>query len=94
MVEFGQGFGWMNAPTKEFERLMILGRILHPAHPMMDWMVGNCQFAVDAEGRVKLVKADGKKKGPGKLPKLPEKPGAKDSREAAVEALRAWSRRR
>jgi pSer/pThr/pTyr-binding forkhead associated (FHA) protein len=34
------------------------------------------------------------KSGPGKLPKLPEKPGAKDSREAAVEALRAWSRRR
>jgi pSer/pThr/pTyr-binding forkhead associated (FHA) protein len=34
------------------------------------------------------------KSGPGKLPKLPDKPGAKDSREAAVEALRAWSRRR
>jgi pSer/pThr/pTyr-binding forkhead associated (FHA) protein len=34
------------------------------------------------------------KPGPGKLPKLPEKPGTKDSREAAVEALRAWSRRR
>lgn len=34
------------------------------------------------------------KHGPGKLPKLPEKPGTKDSREAAVEALRAWSRRR
>jgi len=34
------------------------------------------------------------KPGPGKLPKLPEKAGTKDSREAAVEALRAWSRRR
>jgi pSer/pThr/pTyr-binding forkhead associated (FHA) protein len=34
------------------------------------------------------------KTAPGKLPKLPEKPGSKDSREAAVEALRAWSRRR
>jgi pSer/pThr/pTyr-binding forkhead associated (FHA) protein len=34
------------------------------------------------------------KKGPGKLPKLPPKQGTKDSREAAVEALRAWSRRR
>jgi len=60
MVEFGQGFGWMNAPTKEFERLMIQGRIRHAGHPMMDWMIGNCQFAVDAEGRVKLIKA-GKK---------------------------------
>lgn len=60
MVEFGQGFGWMNAPTKEFERLMIQGRILHAGHPMMDWMVGNCQYAVDAEGRVKLIKGDRK----------------------------------
>jgi pSer/pThr/pTyr-binding forkhead associated (FHA) protein len=34
------------------------------------------------------------KPGPGKLPKIAEKPGSKDSREAAVEALRAWSRRR
>jgi pSer/pThr/pTyr-binding forkhead associated (FHA) protein len=33
------------------------------------------------------------KSGPGKL-KFPTKPAAKDSREAAVEALRAWSRRR
>jgi pSer/pThr/pTyr-binding forkhead associated (FHA) protein len=34
------------------------------------------------------------KKGPGKLPKVPSKPGSKDSREAAAEALRNWSRRR
>lgn len=56
MVEFGQGFGWMNAPTKEFERLMLQGRIRHAAHPMMDWMIGNCQFSYDAEERVKLIK--------------------------------------
>ena len=60
MVEFGQGFGWMNAPTKEFERLMIQGRIIHAAHPTMDWMVGNCQMISDGEGKVKLVK-QGKK---------------------------------
>lgn len=34
------------------------------------------------------------KSGAGKMPKMPDKPGTKDSREAAVEALRAWSRRR
>jgi len=34
------------------------------------------------------------KKEPGKLPKQADKQGSKDSREAAVEALRAWSRRR
>jgi len=36
----------------------------------------------------------GKKKGPGKLPPVPQKEGTKDSREAAENALRAWSRRR
>lgn len=60
MVEFGQGFGWMNAPTKEFERLMIQERIIHAAHPTMDWMVSNCQMISDGEGRVKLIK-QGKK---------------------------------
>jgi pSer/pThr/pTyr-binding forkhead associated (FHA) protein len=39
-------------------------------------------------------KAAPSKKGPGKLPKLPPKHESKDSREAAAEALRAWSRRR
>lgn len=34
------------------------------------------------------------KRTPGKLPKMPHKPSSKDSREAAAEALRAWSRRR
>lgn len=34
------------------------------------------------------------KREPGKLPKMPSGPTSKDSREAAAEALRAWSRRR
>ena len=35
-----------------------------------------------------------KKKKPGKLPPLPDQQSAKDSREAAMEALRNWNRRR
>lgn len=35
----------------------------------------------------------GLQKGPGKLPHMITKPAAKDSREAATEALRSWSRR-
>jgi pSer/pThr/pTyr-binding forkhead associated (FHA) protein len=35
-----------------------------------------------------------KKKEPGKLPPIEKKQSSKDSREAAVEALRAWNRRR
>jgi len=47
--------------------------------------------AADAEDSD--VKSESKT-APGKLPKIPPKPSSKDSREAAAEALRAWSRRR
>ncbi len=62
MVEFGQGFGWMSGPTSELDRLMRLGLIAHPANPALDWMIGNCQFAEDHEGRRKLIKSDKKQK--------------------------------
>jgi pSer/pThr/pTyr-binding forkhead associated (FHA) protein len=42
----------------------------------------------------KPSEAGKKKKGPGKLPPMSSQPATKDSREAAVEALRAWNRRR
>lgn len=42
----------------------------------------------------KPAEESSKKAGPGKLPMIPQKPASKDSREAAAEALRAWSRRR
>lgn len=38
--------------------------------------------------------AKSKKKKPGKLPKIPNEPASKDSREAAMMALRNWNRRR
>jgi len=56
MVEFGQGFGWMNGPTREFERLMVTHQIRHNGNPVMSWMVGNCAFARDAEDRIKIMK--------------------------------------
>jgi len=46
------------------------------------------------EVATKTKKKLSKKKGPGKLPPLPSKPGSKDSREAAMQALRNWNRRR
>lgn len=39
-------------------------------------------------------KKKSKKPEPGKLPKLPNEPASKDSREAAMQALRNWNRRR
>jgi pSer/pThr/pTyr-binding forkhead associated (FHA) protein len=45
------------------------------------------------DGEKATEKAKGKKE-PGKLPPQLKQPGTKDSREAAVEALRSWNRRR
>ncbi|MCH2113719.1 MAG: FHA domain-containing protein [Pirellulales bacterium] len=52
------------------------------------------EMAVDVveESAHKSVK--GKKKSPGKLPPVPTEPASKDSREAAMQALRNWNRRR
>ncbi len=41
MVPFGQGFASMSAPTKEFYRLLMEGKIIHGGHPVMRWMAGN-----------------------------------------------------
>jgi len=57
MVEFGQGFGWMNGPTSEFENLLIEHDIRHAGHPVMGWMIGNCQFDRDSEDRKKIIKS-------------------------------------
>ncbi|MCG8448654.1 MAG: FHA domain-containing protein [Pirellulales bacterium] len=51
--------------------------------------------SAEAETDEKVEDEDsGKGKEPGKLPQRPSEPASKDSREAAVQALRNWNRRR
>ena len=38
IVPFGQGFSSMSAPTKEFYRLLMEGRIIHGGNPVLRWM--------------------------------------------------------
>ena len=38
IVPFGQGFSSMSAPTKEFYRLLMEGRIIHGGDPVLRWM--------------------------------------------------------
>ena len=52
------------------------------------------ESAIDAAEKPTDHSGKPAKPAPGKLPKMADKAGTKDSREAAVEALRAWSRRR
>lgn len=62
MVPFGQGFASMSAPTKEFYRLLMEGKIIHGGHPVMRWMAGNVVVDTDPAGNIKATKAKSKEK--------------------------------
>lgn len=62
MVPFGQGFASMSAPTKEFYRLLMEGKIIHGGHPVMRWMAGNVVVDTDPAGNIKVTKAKLKEK--------------------------------
>lgn len=62
MVPFGQGFASMSAPTKEFYRLLMEGKIIHGGHPVMRWRAGNVVVDTDPAGNIKVTKAKSKEK--------------------------------
>ena len=62
MVPFGQGFASMSAPTKEFYRLLMEGKIIHSGHPVMRWMAGHVVVDTDPAGNIKVTKAKSKEK--------------------------------
>lgn len=62
IVPFGQGFSSMSAPTKEFYRLLMDGRIIHGGNPMLRWMAGNVVIDTDPAGNIKVTKAKSKEK--------------------------------
>lgn len=47
VIDFGQGFVSMSAPTKEFERLVRSGELRHGGHPVLTWAVGNLVVVQD-----------------------------------------------
>ena len=53
MVEFRQGYVSMNEPAKEFERLVMSGRIRHPDNPVLNWMASNVAVRRDPAGNIK-----------------------------------------
>ena len=62
IVPFGQGFCSMSAPTKEFYRLLMDGRIIHGGNPVLRWMAGNVVIDTDPAGNIKVTKAKSKEK--------------------------------
>ena len=62
IVPFGQGFSSMSAPTKEFYRLLMEGRIIHGGNPVLRWLAGNVVIDTDPAGNIKVTKAKSKEK--------------------------------
>ena len=56
VVLFGQGFRDMSAPTKEWEKLVVSGRLRHGNHPVLRWMASNVAVETDAAGNLKPSK--------------------------------------
>ena len=50
---FGQGYGSMSAPTKEFEKLVLTGKIEHFGNPVLRWMLASTVVKTDPAGNIK-----------------------------------------
>lgn len=57
IVEHGQGYASMSAPSKEFERLVVGGELVHFGDPVLRWMASNVTLEQDASGNIKPTKA-------------------------------------
>ena len=53
---FGQGFRDMSGPTKEWEKLVVSGKLRHGGHPVLRWMASNVAVETDAAGNLKPSK--------------------------------------
>lgn len=63
MVQHGQGYASMTAPTRDLQRLMLTGTAEHPVirhggNPLLRWTVDNFAVAEDPAGNVKPDKAN------------------------------------
>ena len=50
---FGQGYGSMSAPTKEFEKVVLTGKVEHFGNPVLRWMLSSTVVKTDPAGNIK-----------------------------------------
>jgi phage terminase large subunit-like protein len=53
---FLQGITIISAPTKEFEKLVYEGKIIHDGNPVLSWMLASCVIYRDANDNIKVHK--------------------------------------
>ena len=54
--KFGQGFGSMNSPTKEYQRLMLTNEINVGENPVARWQNSNIHIDMSPAGDIKINK--------------------------------------
>jgi phage terminase large subunit-like protein len=57
MEGFGQGYGSMSTPTKEFEKIVIAREMNHCGNPVARWMISNVELKIDPAGNIKIDKS-------------------------------------
>jgi len=62
VVQIGQGYASMSAPTKELEKLILAGQLAHGGNPVLTWMADNVIVTRDAAGNIKPDKAKSREK--------------------------------
>ena len=53
LIQFGQGFASMSAPTREVEKMILSQEIAHGGNPVLSWMVSNVAIKSDPAGNQK-----------------------------------------
>ena len=62
IVKFGQGFASMSGPMKEFEKLILAGKLAHGGNPVLTWMADNLVVREDPAGNIKPDKEKSREK--------------------------------
>lgn len=53
LVQFGQGYASMSAPTKEAEKMVLAGELAHGNNPVLTWNISNVAIRLDPAGNKK-----------------------------------------
>jgi len=57
MTEHGQGYASMSWPSKEFERVILDGKISHGGNPILEWQMNSVALLTDPSGNIKPTKS-------------------------------------
>ena len=57
LIDWGQGFASMSAPTKEIEKMILAKELAHNNNPVLNWMISNVALKTDPAGNIKPDKS-------------------------------------